>query len=84
MIDLIKTVKEVPNVGVEVTVRRLLDGEERTMVIDVKSKEEFLTAFKMDAPIQVRFPSLNPMQREFLISGLTEEEQNELFKEEDD
>jgi len=82
MIEL-KTVKEVPE-GVEVTVCRLLTGEERTMVIDVKSEAEFLTTFSRDAPIQVRFPKLNPTQREFLISGLTAEEQDELFKEEYD
>ena len=77
----LKTVKEVPGGGVVVTVNRLLHEDERTMIIDVKSKEEFLTAFNKDEPIQVRFPKLNPTQREFLISGLTADEQDEVFKE---
>ena len=49
--------------------------------------EEFDAAYdnwKAGAFIQNAFPNLNPIQREFLMSGMSEEEQNEFFGDADD
>jgi hypothetical protein len=49
--------------------------------------EEFDAAYdnwKGGAFIQNAFPNLSPIQREFLMSGMSEQEQNEFFGDADD
>ena len=43
----------------------------------------FLQCFYKKEPIQKRFPNFNSTEREFLISGLTKEEQDVVFKNEE-
>lgn len=47
--------------------------------VDLPITEEQLAAFESGALIQDAFPNLTPDQREFILTGITAEEWNELF-----
>lgn len=55
----------------------LFSGKENTMDIDVT--EEQLNNWQRGALIQDALPDLTPAEREFLISGMTEDEWNEIM-----
>lgn len=66
---------------------RNLDGEERSMVLGC-SEAEWLRGnlkFQMGrgALIQDAFPTLTPDEREFLLTGMTADEWDELFSEDE-
>ena len=57
-----------------------LTGKSNTMVIP-KTMEEVVEGLKSGKLIQDAFPDLTPDQREFLLTGITPEEWDELFGE---
>jgi ribosome recycling factor len=52
--------------------------------LEIPCTEEQMAAYKNGALIQVAFPNLTADQREFILTGITKEEWDELFKETDD
>jgi hypothetical protein len=66
-----------------ITKKSQYSGLEHTVEIPVdKEKYENWELNKRPTLIQREFPELNDSQREFLLTGITEEEWNELFQEE--
>jgi len=67
---------------VQVTRTSFLDGVERTIEIPL-TKAEFDAAFyawhEDGALIQNAFPTLTPAEREFIKTGITDEQWQELF-----
>lgn len=63
-----------------ITRTSLLSGITRTL--DVAVTEEQMKAYDEGALIQKAFPNLSPGEREFIKTGITDEEWNEAFKEE--
>lgn len=61
--------------------KSILTGVVRTKEIDVT--EEQLKAWQEGGLIQNVMPSLSPSDREFLMTGITDEEWDEEFDEED-
>ena len=65
----------------------ILDGVERTLDIPL-TESEFTTAFwawwENGVLIQDAFPTLTASQREFLMSGITDTQWDELFSDEDE
>lgn len=59
----------------------MITGEKRTKEINVT--QEQLDAWENGAYIQDVMPHLTPAEREFIITGITEEEWNETIKDED-
>lgn len=57
-------------------------GIERT--IDIPVTQEQLEAFEGGMLIQRAMPNLTPNQREFILTGITQEEWDEMFPEDDD
>jgi hypothetical protein len=57
----------------------MASGKVHTM--DIPCTDVELARFKQGALVQDAFPSLTPDQREFILTGITPEEWNELFKE---
>ena len=57
--------------------KNILTGNSSTM--DLPVTEEQLFIWKKGMPIQICMPHLNVQQREFLISGMSLEEQNNFF-----
>ena len=55
-----------------------------TRSLEIPCTEEQMAAYKDGALIQIAFPDLTADQREFILTGITEEEWDELFKETDD
>ena len=55
-----------------------------TRSLEIPCTEEQMAAYKNGALIQVAFPSLTADQREYILTGITKEEWDELFKETDD
>ena len=55
-----------------------------TRSLEIPCTEEQMAAYKNGALIQVAFPDLTADQREFILTGITKEEWDELFKETDD
>jgi hypothetical protein len=53
-----------------------------TFHVSIEEYEKGLAAYKAGAFIQDAFPFLMAHEREFLVSGLTEEEFNKLFPDE--
>lgn len=62
--------------------RSLVSGLIRTLEIPVT--EEQIEAWEKGAKIQDCMPNLTPSQREFLMSGITDDEWDEAFAEEED
>jgi len=66
---------------VQVTRTSFLDGVERTIEIPL-TKAEFDAAFYVwqdGASIQTAFPMLTPSQREFIKTGITDDQWQDLF-----
>lgn len=59
-----------------------LSGIIRT--IDMPVNEEDMKRYENGALVQDAFPYLSPGQREFIMTGATPEEWNEVFEDEDD
>ena len=55
-----------------------------TRSLEIPCTEEQMAAYKDGALIQIAFPDLTADQREFILTGITKEEWDELFKETDD
>lgn len=55
-----------------------------TRSLEIPCTEEQMTAYKNGALIQVAFPNLTEDQREFILTGITKDEWDELFKEIDE
>ena len=55
----------------------LITGKRNTMDLDIT--EEQLLRFQRGEFVQHVFPNLNATEREFLISGMSEAEQKEIF-----
>jgi len=68
----------------EVTKKSILSGKTNTMTLDIT--QEHLDMYEQVGGllIQAVFPNLSAGEREFLISGITPEEWNKTFGEEDD
>ena len=62
--------------------RSLISGLIRTL--DLPVTEEQIEAWENGALIQDAMPNLNTAQREFLLTGITDDEWNETFPPEDD
>lgn len=58
-----------------------VSGIERTMELQISPEQE--AAYHSGTNIQHAFPNLTPEQREFYKTGVTDEEWNSLFPEED-
>jgi len=63
-----------------------IDGAENTCVLDcgIEDFSERLERWRAGEHIQRAFSNLPPPQREFIMSGITPEKWDELFKEEDE
>ena len=55
-----------------------------TRSLEIPCTEEQMVAYKSGALIQVAFPNLTADQREFILTGITKDEWDELFEETDD
>ena len=55
-----------------------------TRSLEIPCTEEQMAAYKNGALIQVAFPNLTADQREFILTGITKDEWDELFKETDE
>ena len=66
---------------VQVTRVSLLDGVERTIDIPLTNKEYYAGLFLYEdgALIQNAFPTLTPSEREFIKTGITEDQWDSLF-----
>lgn len=66
---------------VQVTRESLLDGVSRTIEIPLTETEFSLGCYRYanGALIQDAFPALTPAQREFLKTGITDEQWQDLF-----
>ena len=68
----------------EVTRKSILSGKTNTMALDIT--QEHLDMYEQVGGLLVQavFPNLSKEEREFLISGITPDEWNNTFGEEDD
>ena len=68
----------------EVTKKSILSGKTNTMTLDIT--QEHLDKYEQVGGLLVQavFPNLSAGEREFLISGITPEEWNNTFGEEED
>lgn len=66
----------------EITRKSQISGITRTL--DIPCTEDQLKAWRNGAHIQVVMAHLSPSQREFIISGATDEEWDDLFPEEEE
>ncbi len=55
-----------------------------TRSLEIPCTEEQMAAYKNGALIQVAFPNLTADQREFILTGITGDEWDELFRETDE
>ena len=55
-----------------------------TRSLEIPCTEEQMAAYKDGALIQIAFPDLTADQREFILTGITGAEWDELFKETED
>lgn len=72
--------------AVVLTKKSIITGRINEMVLPL-SEEDFLQAFQAwrgGALIQDVFPTLNDTQREFILTGMSEEEQERAFGGDDD
>ena len=65
----------------KITMTSMLSGKTRTR--DIAISQEQVDAWKNGAMIQDVMPEICPADREFLITGLTSEEWDETFPEDD-
>ena len=71
---------------IEITRASILDGVERTIEIPLTATQYEVALYDWEngALIQDAFPTLTPGQREFIKSGITEEQWTETFADYDD
>jgi hypothetical protein len=67
--------------NLSVTKPSMLSGLENTMVLDITFEQ--YDAWRGGALIQDAMPNLTPDEREFLMTGITSEEWDNEYKEED-
>jgi hypothetical protein len=70
--------------GTRIFAKSMLTGKENTLDVSM-SFDKFQSAFMVwqrGMLIQHAFPTLSRSEREFILSGLTDEEYKKLFKEE--
>ena len=67
--------------NLSVTKPSMLSGLENTMVLDITFEQ--YDAWRGGALIQDAMPNLTPDEREFLMTGITSEEWDKEYKEED-
>ena len=67
----------------EIKVRSIVTGKVNSMDIDIEEQEfvDAHTRWLKGELIQRCFPNLSNTEREFILTGMSEEEQNEMFKE---
>jgi hypothetical protein len=63
-----------------ITKKSLMSGRESTRDLDI-SKEDYERYERGEGLIQEIFPNLSPSDREFLMTGMTDEEWDWLFNE---
>lgn len=66
----------------EITRKSMISGKTRT--IDLPITEDQITSYKGGTLVQYAFPHLSDADREFFISGITDDEWNEAFPDDDD
>jgi hypothetical protein len=67
---------------VQITRESILDGKTRTIEIPLTESEFSIACYRWaegDLLIQDAFPTLTPSQREFIKSGITDEQWQDLF-----
>lgn len=66
----------------DITRKSMLTGAERTMEIDVTFEQ--LHQWEIEGkPIQQVMPNLTAEEREFIMTGITDDEWNEAFRDEE-
>jgi hypothetical protein len=65
----------------KVTMKSMASGKVNTLDIDCTPEQ--IERFNQGALVQEAFPNLSPDHREFLLTGITADEWNEMFKEEE-
>lgn len=55
-----------------------------TRTLDLDITQEQLLSYERGLKIQHAFPNLTPAEREFFMTGITEDEWNEIFKDIDE
>lgn len=70
----------------KVTKTSPISGKEHTLEIDVTEEQlrELYSGDKRRRPVQAIYPNLTAGEREFLLTGITEEEWEELFGRKED
>ena len=63
----------------QITRVSMFTGRERTLDIDV-SKDQLADYYENGTLLQVAFPNLSPSDREFIKTGATDTEWDEIFK----
>jgi hypothetical protein len=66
----------------KVTRKSQASGETRTMDLDITQQQ--LIDYEKGMKIQYAFPNLTPAEREFFMTGITEEEWNTMFPDDED
>lgn len=66
----------------EITRTSITSGKVRTMNLDITEAQ--MEAYRSGALIQQAFPNLTDSQREFIMTGMTDEEWNETMAEPED
>jgi len=64
----------------QITRTSMLSGKKRTM--DLPVTQEQLVRYYSGTLLQIAFPDLDASQREFIKTGITQDEWDEAFKEE--
>jgi len=67
---------------VQVTRKSPISGKEHTLDLPITAHEAFL--FERGALIQDAFPNLSPAEREFILTGITDEEWTTTFGDDDE
>ena len=65
----------------QVTRKSILSGVVRTMELDISMEQ--IAVYESGAYIQDAFPQLGPAEREFYVTGITDEEWYTIFTEEE-
>lgn len=66
----------------KITRKSLISGEERTR--DLSISEDQLAAYNAGKLVQDAFPQLSDSDREFFVSGITDEEWDQAFPEDEE
>ena len=66
----------------KITRKSILDGKERTL--DLNITEDQYRMWEEGMVIQQAMPNLTPAEREFVLTGISEDEWDELFKDDEE